>query len=31
MEIAKVLLENGADPRRPDKDRWSCLHECIEK
>lgn len=31
MEIAKILLENGADPRRPDKDKWSCMHECIEK
>lgn len=31
MEIAEVLLQHGADPRRPDKDKWGCMHECIEK
>ena len=31
MEMAEVLLQLGADPRRPDKDKWSCLYECIEK
>jgi hypothetical protein len=31
LEIAKLLMANGADPKVKDADGWSCLDEAVSQ